>query len=71
MAAFAAFCIVQDLVTIAGAREYARLSRQAAEVSVEAVMAPAVRRSVWWGLAAAAVVAAGSGIIARRRRPHP
>lgn len=49
--AAAVFCIVQDRVTAAGARQYVELQRAAAEgqrspVTVDDIMKPAVRRSV-------------------------
>jgi hypothetical protein len=51
VAAVVVFCIVQDRVTAAGARQYVELQRAAlqgrgAPVAVEHVMGPAVRQSV-------------------------
>lgn len=59
--AVAAFAIVQDRVTAAGARRYAATQREAiavgrAGITIESVMAPAIRRSVWWASGGAAVV---------------
>lgn len=77
LAAFAAFCLVQDCVTASGARRYVRLHRDALAgrgplVTVDDVMAPAVRKSVRDGLlAAGGVSVVGAGIMAafhRRRR---
>ena len=55
---FAVFCIVQDLLTIAGARRYADLQRAALAgrgevMTVDGIMVPAVRHSVQMGLLAA------------------
>jgi hypothetical protein len=67
-AAAAAFCIVQDRVTAAGARRYVALQSEAlagrgAAVTVEEVMRPAIRRSVRLGLLAGGGVA-GVGLTA-------
>jgi hypothetical protein len=77
--AFVVFCIVQDRVTAAAARQYVRLHRQAAAGAAPAstpaldeLMRPAVRQSVRYGLlsgaAAGAVVLAGGALTARRTR---
>jgi hypothetical protein len=71
-AAVAAFCIVQDRVTAAGARRYVTLQTAALAgrdagrgpaVTVEEVMRPAIRRSVRLGLLAGGGVAS-VGLIA-------
>jgi len=70
--AVATFAIVQDRVTAAAARRYAATARQAIAtgakgVTIEEVMAPAIRRSVRWGAVSAGVVLlAGLGIAFRR-----
>ena len=77
VAAFGAFCIVQDRVTAAGARRYVRLQRAAIAaggpaVTIDEVMSPAVRASVRDGLlSAAGTMTAGLGVaaaVARRSR---
>jgi ABC-type Fe3+ transport system permease subunit len=60
VAAFAVFCVVQDRITAGGARRFgveamAAIARHD-RISVDAVMRPAIRRSVRLGLAAAAAV---------------
>jgi hypothetical protein len=76
IAAVATFAVVQDRVTAAGARRYVALQRSAlagaAEpVSIDEVVRPAVRRSVWYGaLSGTAVLVAGlavAGVAGRRR----
>jgi ABC-type spermidine/putrescine transport system permease subunit I len=68
----ATFAIVQDRVTAAGARRYAATARQAIadgnkSVTIEEVMAPAVRSSVRWGVASAGLVLlVGLGIASTR-----
>jgi hypothetical protein len=70
VAAFAVFCVVQDRVTAAGATLYgeqalAAIARHEPVVSADAVMRPAIRRSVRLGLASAgAVLLAGLGAAA-------
>ena len=73
LAAFAAFCVVQDRITAAGARRYVALQREALagrgkHVTIEEVMRPAIDRSVRGGLLAAAGVMAIGGLVAWRRR---
>lgn len=73
VAALAVFAVVQDRVTAAGARRYAALQSgavpgRAADVTVESVMAPAIRRSVWWGACGAgAVIVLGVAVASRLR----
>ena len=70
VAAFAAFCVVQDRVTAAGATLYgeqalAAMARHEPVLSADAVMRPAIRRSVRLGLASAgAVLMVGLGAAA-------
>jgi hypothetical protein len=69
--AFAAFCFVQDRVTAAGARRYEALQRAALAgrgpaVTIEEVMAPAIRRSVVDGLLASAGIGIAGVLVARR-----
>lgn len=75
VAAFVAFCIVQDRATAAGARRYVELQRDAIAgagpaVRMDEVMRPAVRASVRQGLAWAGltgvVAYAGATLVARR-----
>ncbi len=76
VAALVVFCVVQDRVTAAGAREYVRLQGAALAgagppVTIDDVMKPAVRHSVrealrWSGLVLSAGLV-GAGVIARRR----
>jgi hypothetical protein len=67
------FAVVQDRVTAAGARQYAATAREAVArgsegVTIESVMAPAIRRSVQWGAASAGLVLlVGVGVAARFR----
>ena len=77
LAAFVAFCVVQDRVTAAGASRYALQALAAIDhrqpvAPIESVMRPAIRRSAALGLASAGVVlAAGLGTaaaVARSRR---
>jgi hypothetical protein len=77
IAAVLVFCAVQDRVTAAGIRGYVSLQRtalsgQGPATTIDAVMMPAVRRSVRHGLVSSAVVA-GAGlsvaaVAARRAR---
>lgn len=70
VAAVAAFCVVQDRVTAAGAQRYARdamaaIARHERVTPVDVVMEPAIQRSVRLGLAAGGtVLAAGLGAAA-------
>jgi len=70
VAAFAVFCVVQDRVTAAGATQYgeqalAAIARHEPVTPVDAVMRPAIQRSVRLGLAAAgAVLMVGLGAAA-------
>ena len=69
--ALAAFCIVQDRVTAAGARRYVRLQAEALAgrgplVTVDEIMQPAIASSVRWGLAAAGAVALAGAALAFR-----
>lgn len=77
VAAVVVFCVVQDRVTAAGARDYVRLQSAAISgtgpsVTIDDVMKPAVRRSVhealgWSGL----VMCVGlvtAGLVSRRSR---
>ena len=74
VAAFVVFCIVQDRVTAAGARHYVMLHAApgGSSATIEAVMRPAVRRSVldalWWSGVVAIVGFAAAGVVARRSR---
>ncbi len=72
LAALVVFCVVQDRITAAGAREYVRLQRAGAPVTVDDVMKPAVRRSVRQALLWSALVVGsgltGAAIVARRSR---
>jgi hypothetical protein len=73
--ALAAFCVVQDRVTAAGARRYAALQRNALAgrgeaVTIDEIMRPAIAQSVrqgmYWG---GGVMVAGLGVagaVARR-----
>ncbi len=59
--ALATFAVVQDRVTAAGARLYAATARAAIArgtegVRLEEVMAPAIRRSLRWGVASGGTV---------------
>jgi hypothetical protein len=63
------FCIVQDRVTAAGARQYVELQRVAAAggrhpVTVEEIMRPAVRRSVAEASAWSALVMVAGATVA-------
>ena len=77
VAALAAFCIVQDRVTAAGARLYVERQRTALAgggmaPDIDEVMVPAVRRSVQQGLLWSGVVivvgATGTALLSRRSR---
>jgi hypothetical protein len=77
IAAVVVFAVVQDRLTAAGAREYVRLQRAAIAgagpaVSIDAVMQPAVRRSVRQALGWSGVVmsigVAGAAVVSRRSR---
>jgi hypothetical protein len=67
VAALVVFCIVQDRVTAAGAKRYgemalAAIARHEPVTPVDAVMRPAIRRSVRLGLlSAGAVLIVGLG----------
>ena len=74
-ASLATFAVVQDRVTAAGARQYVALQKEAGAglgrpVTVQEVMAPAIRESVRRGaMAGGGVLLAGVLLmIARRRR---
>lgn len=75
IAALAAFLVVQDRITAAGARRYVALQRvaiagQTPPVTIDEVMRPAVERSVRQGLVWGALVLAaglGTAVIASRR----
>ena len=77
LAAVVAFCIVQDRVTAAGAERYVALQRAALvsaapPVTIDAVVRPAVYRSVQLGLlSSAGVIATGfaAALVIARRRP--
>lgn len=76
-AAVVVFAIVQDRVTLAGAYEYVRLQREALAgrgpaITIDAVMGPAVERSVEQGLFWAGLVLAAGGVAAAvvSRRTH-
>ena len=63
------FCVVQDRVTAAGARQYVELQRAAAEgrrpaVTIDEIMRPAVRRSVAQASAWSAVVMVAGAVTA-------
>ena len=76
--AIGVFCVVQDRVTASGAQQYVTLQREALAgrapaVTLDAVMQPAVTRSVrqgalWGGLVLAAGVIAAGGLGRRRTR---
>jgi len=71
--AFAVFCIVQDVATVAGARRYVRLQREALAgrgpaVTVDEVMEAAVDRSVRQGLVYGGMTAAIGALLALRAR---
>lgn len=64
VAALVVFAVVQDRVTASGARQYVALQRSAlaaggAPITIEEVMAPAIRLSARQGLMWAAIVIAG------------
>jgi hypothetical protein len=75
MAAFVVFCVMQDRITAAGARQYVALQRaawagQGAPVTIAAIVEPAVSRSVrvalmWSGLVFL-LGAGAAGTLARR-----
>jgi hypothetical protein len=71
-AAAVVFCVVQDRVTAAGARQYVTMHEAGRPVTLEGVVAPAVRRSVRVGLASGGgVLAVGAGLAwaaGKRRR---
>ena len=77
VAAFVAFCVVQDRVTASGASRYAlqalaAIDRHQPVPPIDSVMRPAIRRSVKLGLASAGLVL-GTGLgtaalVARIRR---
>ncbi len=76
-AAVVVFGVVQDRVTAAGAGRYVALKRaalagQRPEVTVDEVMAPAIRRSVVRGVTwGGGVFAAGLSLVSlHRRAPH-
>ena len=81
--AIAVFMVVQDRLTAAGAREYVARQRaaaagQAAPVTIDEVVRPAVSRSVrvgllWGGVVLAAGLAAAAAVrpIEARRRGRP
>ena len=69
--AIVVFAVVQDRLTAAGVARYVTLHREAAGVTIDEVMQPAVKDAVRQGaLWAGAVLATGlSGtLVARRRR---
>jgi hypothetical protein len=77
VAALVVFCIVQDRVTAAGARDYVQRQRAAIAgngppVTVDAIMKPAVRHSVREGLMWSSAVLGGglavAAVMARRSR---
>lgn len=77
IAAIAVFAVVQDRVTADGARRYVSLQRAAIAgrgepVTVDAIMRPAIRRSVRQGLIwSGLVVVVGGGLagaVARQRQ---
>jgi hypothetical protein len=79
VAAVAVFCVVQDRVTAAGATQYgeqalAAIARHEPVVSVDAVMRPAIQRSVRRGLASAGAVLmvglAAAAAVSRLRPPR-
>jgi hypothetical protein len=82
-AAIAVFLVVQDRLTAAGARDYVTRQRaaaagQAAPVTIDEVMRPAVARSVrvgllWGGVVLAVGLAAAAAVrpIEGRRRRRP
>ena len=75
IAALAVFCVVQDKVTAGGARRYVRIQREAMAahgspaVTVDEIMAPAIRAGVRDGLlSAGAVMGIGAGFIVYGRQ---
>ena len=75
VAATVVFCVVQDRLTAAGARQYVERQRQAMAgdappVTIDEVMAPAVGRSVRQGLLWGGLVAAGGVVFVVARRPR-
>jgi hypothetical protein len=78
IAAFVVFCVVQDRLTAAAARQYVRLQDAAAAgagpaVTIEEVMRPGVRRSVrvalaWSGLVMMAGFGGAAAVAWRSRR---
>jgi len=74
IAAVVVFCVVQDRVTARGAQQYAEQQRRALSgrgtpVTIDEVVAPAVRRSVQQGLLWGGLVMAAGIVVAMRRRP--
>ena len=73
LAAIVVFCVVQDRVTAAGARQYVRLQRAAVAgegqpVTLDGIVRPAVERSVRQGLLWGGLVLA-SGVLLAARMP--
>ena len=77
IASFVVFCATQDVVRLAGERRYVRLQEEALSgrgpaVTVDGVMKPAVRDSVWQGLLSGGVTAlAGMAATVRASRRKP
>jgi hypothetical protein len=74
IAAVVVFCVVQDRVTARGAQQYAEQQRRALSgrgtpVTIDEVVAPAVRRSLQQGLLWGGLVMGAGIVIAMRRRP--
>lgn len=74
VAAVVVFCVVQDRVTARGAQQYAEQQRRAlagggTPVTIDEVVAPAVRRSVQQGLLWSGLVMGAGIVFAMRRRP--
>ena len=76
LAALAVFCVVQDRVTAAGARQYVLLQRAAlaagtSPISIDEVMNPAIERSAQQGMLWSGVtfaVGITTAAVWRRRR---
>jgi hypothetical protein len=74
-AAIVVFCVVQDRVTAAGARQYATQQRRAiAEgtplLTIDEVVRPAVRRSVRQGFLWSGLVIGAGLVLASAHRPR-
>jgi hypothetical protein len=68
VAATVVFCVVQDRVTAEGARQYVALHQAGTPVTLDEVVAPAVRRSLRQGVIWGGVVLAAGIVLAIGRR---